>query len=70
MTQKVHKIFWSKRFNGKGVDINLELTEVNLHITKATHRCANWSVGEPWVRVYGWFKKKHATITEGEPIEI
>lgn len=66
MKTTIHKIIWKARFNRTKKDISFELTEVDCFIKKVSHPIAKWMLDEPWVRCYGWLKRKYADIISEE----
>ena len=66
MIVKVHKIHWEGRHTASGKTIDLEVTDTDCVVTKVTHSCADWAIGEYWHRVSSWFEHKGATVTLGE----
>ena len=66
MIVKVHKIHWDGRYTKSGETIDFEVTDTDCMVTKVTHPCANWAIGEYWHRVCTWFEGKGAKVTLGK----
>lgn len=61
-----HKINWKAKDNRTKTDLSFEVTENNCYVIRVSHPIANWMIGEPWVRCYGWLRRKYAEITSIE----
>lgn len=70
MIVKVHKIHWDARWTKSRESIDFTVTDVDCFVTKVSHPCAKWAIGEAWHRVCNWFQKRHATVILGEPKEV
>lgn len=66
MKKTIHKIIWKARFNRTNQDIIFEVMEENCVVKKVTSPIARWMLEQPWVRCYGWLKRKYAEITSVE----
>lgn len=64
----IHKINWKARYNKLKTDLSFEVTEQDCYITKVSHNIANWMLNQPWIRCYGWLRRKYADITSEERI--
>lgn len=70
MTVAIHKIHWEKKWTNYETDIDFEVTVTDSMVTKVTHPCAKWAIGEWWHITSKWFEKKYAVVNLEETKEI